>query len=75
MMIQHRRRPVDAVYGGPATKFEPHHAKPTDVIKAGLRAIYEPEDHPSERLRTLLQMLQREKAAARFTPQARHTQA
>ena len=46
----HRRRPVDAVYGGPATKREAHHAKVTDGIKAGLRAIYEPEDHRSERL-------------------------
>src|SRR4051794_1780828 len=62
-MNNHRRRPVDAVYGGPATKFEPDHAKPTDGIRAGLRAIYEPEDDHSERLRTLLRILRRERAA------------
>jgi hypothetical protein len=61
-MIRNRRRPLDAVYSGPVTKFEPHHAKPTDGIKAGLRAIYEPEDHRSQRLRTLLEMLRQEKA-------------
>jgi hypothetical protein len=61
-MVQHRRRPIDAVYGGRATKFESHHAKPTDGIKAGLRAIYEPADHRSERLRTLLEMLREERA-------------
>jgi hypothetical protein len=63
IMNYHGRRPVDAVYRGPATKFEPHHAKPTDGIKAGLRAIYEPADHRSERLRTLLEMLRRERGA------------
>jgi hypothetical protein len=62
-MNQHRRRPVDAVYSGPATKSEVFHAKTTEGIKAGLRAIYEPEDHSSERLGTLLQLLRREKAA------------
>jgi hypothetical protein len=63
IMTQRHRRPVDAVYGGPAIKFEAHHAKPTDGIKAGLRAIYEPEDPRSERLKTLLQRLQQERAA------------
>jgi hypothetical protein len=62
-MTQHRRRPVDAVYSGPATKSEAYHAKLTEGIEAGLRAIYEPEDHRSDRLRTLLQKLQQEKAA------------
>jgi hypothetical protein len=38
-MIQHRRPPVDAGYFGPGTKFESHQAKPTDGIKAGLRAF------------------------------------
>jgi hypothetical protein len=58
-MNRHRRRLLDAVYGGPAIKLEAHHAKVTDGIKAGLRAIYEPEDHRSERLKTLLQKLSR----------------
>jgi hypothetical protein len=62
-MNQRRRRPIDAVYGGPAIKFEAHHAKVTDGIKAGLRAIYEPEEPGSERLKTLLQGLQQERAA------------
>jgi hypothetical protein len=62
-MTQHRRRPVDAVHSGPARKSEAYHAKITDGIEAGLRAIYEPEDHRSDRLRTLLQKLQQEKAA------------
>jgi hypothetical protein len=62
-MNQHRRRPVDAVYSGPATKCEVFHAKTTDGIKAGLRAIYEPEDDRSERLKQLLQRLQQERAA------------
>jgi hypothetical protein len=54
---------MDAVYAERATKFEPHRAKPTDGIKAGLRAIYEPADHQSERLRTLLEKLRGERAA------------
>jgi hypothetical protein len=62
-MNQHRRRPADAVYSGPATKSEAYHAKRTEGIEAGLRAIYEPEDHRSERLKTLLQRLQQERAA------------
>jgi len=61
-MHQRRRRPVDAVYGGPATKLKAHHAKATDGIKAGLRAIYEPEEYGSERLKILLQSLHQEKA-------------
>jgi len=61
-MNQHRRRPVDAVYSGPATKPEVFHAKTTEGIKAGLRTIYEPEDHRSERLKTLMQSLQQEKS-------------
>jgi hypothetical protein len=56
-MMHRRRRPVDALYRGGATKFGPHQAKPIDGIRAGLRAIYEPEDLHSEKLRTLLQML------------------
>jgi hypothetical protein len=59
-MVPHRRRPLDAVYGGRATKFEPHQAKPTDGIKAGLRAIYEPAEHRSERLTRLLEILRGE---------------
>jgi hypothetical protein len=62
-MNKQRRRPADAVYSGRATKPEAHPAKPTDGIKAGLRSIYEPEDHRSDRLSTLLQLLQRERAA------------
>jgi hypothetical protein len=62
-MTQYRRRPVDAVYSGPATKSEVYHAKLTEGIEAGLRAIYEPEDQRFARLRTLLQKLQQEKAA------------
>jgi len=58
-MIQHRRRPPDAMFRPPAVAIsERAHAKPTDGIRAGLRAIYEPQDCPSERLRKLLQMLQ-----------------
>ena len=60
-MIQRRRRPVDALSRGPAMKGEVHHAKPTDGIKAGLRAIYEPQDYPSERLSTLLREFRQEK--------------
>src|SRR3954454_22718739 len=64
---------VDAVYPGSATKFEAHHAKPIEGIKAGLRAIYEPADHRSERLRTVLEMLQRERGRGlKITLQTRH---
>jgi len=63
-MNQHRRRPVDAVYSGPAIKSEVYHARTTDGIKAGLRAVYEPEDYRSERLITLLQLLHKEEAAS-----------
>jgi len=62
-MIQRRRRRVDALYRGVATKFGTYQARPTDGISAGLRAIYEPEDLHSEKLRTLLQMLRQERAA------------
>jgi hypothetical protein len=62
-MNHHRRRPIDAVYCGPPTKFELHHAKAIDGIAAGLRAIYEPEDPRLERLKAILQILQRERAA------------
>jgi hypothetical protein len=73
VMAQHRRRPVDAVYPGSATKFEAHHAKPIEGIKAGLRAIYEPADHRSERLRTVLEMLQGERGRGlKITLQTRH---
>ena len=62
-MNQHRRRPVDAVYSGPARRPEAYHAKATEGIKAGLRAVYEPQDHGSERVRKLLQLLHKEKSA------------
>ena len=63
-MNQNCRRPIDAaVYSGPAIKSEAQHAKPTDGIKAGIRAIYEPEDCRSEKLSTLLQLLGQKKVS------------
>lgn len=62
-MNYRRRLPIDAVYCGPAIKCELHHAKATDGIAAELRAICEPEDPRSERLKAFLQILQRERAA------------